>query len=177
MKIQKIQALCKAAKRIVIFNDENHGMQWISDGYCIFPLFNLPKLNEKNVYALFDIPEDKQGKIFFEEREELPRSICFSDYDKTEVAVKPEAFGISAYGRRLNVIRGSEGATLYDARYFSVFEDDATFFERPRADGAPYIVVKEGMFLAGVLLPYEANNELREWLVNVGESMRVKDTE
>ena len=101
--------------------------------------------------------------------------MSFNDYDESEVAVNPEAFGISAYGRRLNVIRGSEGATLYDARYFAVFEDEATFFERPRTDGAPYLVVKEGMFLAGVLLPFEANTELQEWLVNVGESLRVKE--
>lgn len=175
MKIQKIQQLCKSAKRIIIFNDEDQGIQWISDGYCIFPLLNLPRLTEDNIYALFDIPEDKRGKISFEEREELPKSLCFEDYFEGECAVKPEQFGLVAYGRALEVIRGAEGATLYDKKYFSVFDDDVILFERLREKGSPYIVAKEGMFVAGVIMPFEPNIQLKEWMTNVAETLRCNE--
>ncbi len=175
MKIQKIQSLCKSAKRIIIFNDADEGIQWISDGYCLFPLLNLPRLTEDNIYALFDIPEDKRGKIFFEEREELPKSLCFEDYFEGECAVKPEAFGIVAYGRALEIIRGAEGAILYDKKYFSVFDDDVILFERLRPAGSPYIVAKEGMFVAGVIMPFDPNITLKEWLTNVAETLRFNE--
>lgn len=177
MKIQKIQQLCKSAKRIVIYNDEELGIQWISDGYCIFPLFKLPRLTEENIYTMFDIPADKQGKIYFEQRDELPASLCFDDYFEGEVAVRSEQFGIVAYGRALEVIRGAEGATLYDKKYLSVFDDDAVFFERLRSGGSPYIVVKEGMFIAGVIMPFQPNIQLKEWLVDVSETLRYNEEE
>lgn len=175
MKIQKIQQLCKSAKRIIIFNDADEGIQWISDGYCIFPLLNLPRLTEDNIYTLFDIPEDKRGKIFFEEREELPSSISVDTYEKGEISVKPEQFGIYAYGQACDVFRGAEGALLVDSKYLSVFDKDVTYFERLRVGGSPYIVAKEGMFVSGVILPFEANITLKEWLVNVSESLRYNE--
>ncbi len=175
MKIQKIQQLCKSAKRIVLYNDEDQGIQWISDGYCVFPLFNLPKLDEQSVYTLFDIPEDKRGKIYYSEEDELPRSLCYEDFYEGENVVKPEQFGIVAYGRSLEVIRGAEGATLYDKKYLSVFDDDVMLFERLRSNGSPYIVAKEGMFVAGVIMPFEPNIQLKEWLVNVSETLRYNE--
>ena len=95
MKIQKIQKLCKSAKRIIIFNAKN-GVQWISDGYCIYPLFNLPRLSRENIFAMFDIPADKQGKIYFEEREGLPEGLDFGDTARGENVVTTEAYSIYA---------------------------------------------------------------------------------
>ena len=173
MKIQKIQQLCKAAKRIMIINDEAHGIQWISDGYCIYPLFNLPRLTRENIFALFDIPEEKQGKIFFDERDELPTGLDFSDVADGERVVSPENYSINAHGRSLAVIKGAEGGQLFDKKYLAPFDDDAVLYERCRKYGHPYIVAKEGMFLAGVILPFEAREELAEWLVNIGEQLIV----
>jgi hypothetical protein len=175
MKIQKIQSLCKSAKRIIIFNDADEGIQWISDGYCLFPLLNLPRLTEDNIYALFDIPKDKRGKIFFEEREELPKSLCFEDSFEEENAVNPEQFGIYAYGQAFDVFRGAEGALLVDSKYLSAFDKDVTYFERLRRGASPYIVAKEGMFVSGVILPFEANITLKEWMTNVAESLRYNE--
>ncbi len=173
MKIQKIQQLCKAAKRIIIIEDAVHGTQWISDGYCVYPLFNLPRLSKENIFAMFDIPEDKQGAILFEEMEELPASMDFSDTADGEQVVSPEPFGISAYGRSFEVINGAEGAMLVDSKYLKVFEKDAVFYERYREHGTPYIVVKEGMFLAGVVIPFVDKGQIAEWLVNTGEALIV----
>ena len=173
MKIQKIQQLCKAAKRIIIIDDKSHGIQWISDGYCVYPLFNLPRLTRENIFAMFDIPEDKQGSILFEERETLPISMDFSDVADGEQVVSTEPYGISAYGRSFSVINGTEGALLVDSKYLKVFDKDAVYYERCRKVGSPYIVVKEGMFLAGVVIPFVDKGQIAEWLVNIGEALIV----
>lgn len=171
MKIQKIQALCKSAKRIMIVNDSKLGIQWLSDGSAIYPLFKLPRLSEENIFAMFDIPEDKQGKIYYDERDRLPVSLDFSDTSEGEQLVTLEPFGITAYGRSLEVIRGSCGAMLIDKKYLAPFDDGVQLYERVRIHGTPYIVAKEGMFIAGIILPFEARAELARWLVNTGEAM------
>jgi hypothetical protein len=73
------------------------------------------------------------------------------------------------------VFRGAEGALLVDSKYLSVFEKDVTYFERLRRGASPYIVAKEGMFVSGVILPFEANITLKEWMTNVAESLRYNE--
>ena len=169
MKIGRIENLCKSAKRITIINDKSLRIQWIGDGCCLYPLFKLPKLTAENIFAIFDIPEDKQGKIFFDEREELPAGLDFSDATDEEAVVTPEKCSIVAEGSTLIPIKCSTGVMLVDKKYLAPFEEDATFYERQRAKGGSYLVVKEGMLLAGVVLPWERTAEIGEWLVNIGE--------
>ena len=171
MKIQKIQALCKSAKRIMIINDSKLGIQWLSDGTAIYPLFKLPRLSEENIFAMFDIPADKQGKIYYDERDRLPETLDFGDTAEGEQLVNLEPFGITAYGRGLEVFRGSEGAMLVDKKYLAPFDDSVAYYERVRRGGRPYIVAKEGMFISGIILPFEARHELSKWLSNTGEAM------
>lgn len=168
MKIQKIQQLCKAAKRILIINGTSD-VQWISDGYCIYPLFNLPRLSRENVFAMFDIPADKQSKIFFDERDTLPENLNFDDTVRAENVVVREPYSIYAYGRCLTPIKCSQGAVLIDTKYLAPFAEDVTLYERTKSDGAPYIAVKEGMLLAGIIIPYDVREDFGEWLVNIGE--------
>lgn len=118
---------------------------------------------------MFDIPADKQGKIYFDEREGLPGGLDFDDTARGESVVAPEAYSICAYGRTLKPFKCSQGAVLIDTKYLTPFDDDVTLYERSRASGMPYIAVKEGMLIAGIILPFEARSDLGEWLVNMGE--------
>lgn len=173
MKIGTIEKLCKSAKRILIVNDKERGIQWISDGYCMYPLLKLPRLTAENIFAIFDIPEDKQGKIYFDEREDFPIALDTYDSCDGESVISPEGNAILAGGRVLVPFKCAEGVMLIENKYLNVFDDDVTYYVRPLFSGRPYIVAKEGMFVSGIILPYEADYKLAEWLCEIGEGVSV----
>lgn len=58
MKIKQIEAILKASKTIAVI--ETPSCQWLSNGFAAYPIYNLPELTEENIFAMFDIPKDKQ---------------------------------------------------------------------------------------------------------------------
>ena len=177
MKNSKIIQLCKAAKRITVFNDKDRHIQWISDGSALYPLLKLPRFTQENIFAFFDIHEEKQGKIFFEERDELPTSVDISDSTKGDVPVVLEGTQIVYNGRTLVPVKGSTGTLLIDKKYLAPFDEEVTYSERVRENGLPLIVAHEGMFLCGVIIPHTADAKLAEWLINIGETLRLNNSD
>ena len=168
MKLSKIGALCKAYKRFVVYN-VGHGMQWISDGYAAYPLCDLPPLEEDNVFAIFDIPEDKRGKMYFDERQGVPAGMSFADAVQDEVEIKPYSIGIIWQGAIYYPCKSREGILFVDKKYLSPFEDGVVLYERWAENGTPYIAAKRGMLLEGVITPAGiATAELAELLCEVG---------
>ena len=168
MKISKIESLCKSAKRITVVNDKKRNIQWISDGTAIYPLFKLPKLTAENIFYMFDIPEEKQGKIYFEELDELPAALDFNDANDFESDATRGTISLVVGGSTLIPFECSVGTILISKKHLDVFDDDAIFFERRRANGGVYLAAKEGLFLAGVILPYTADTKLAETLKYMG---------
>ena len=168
MKLSKIGALCKAYKRFVVYN-VGRGMQWISDGYAAYPLCDLPPLEEDNVFAIFDIPEDKRGKMYFDERQGVPAGMSFADAVQDEVEIKPYSIGIIWQGAIYYPCKSREGILFVDKKYLSPFEDGVVLYERWAENGTPYIAAKRGMLLEGVITPAGiATAELAELLCEVG---------
>lgn len=168
MKIRKIGALCKAYKRFVVYNVGN-GMQWISDGYAAYPLYDLPPLEEDNVFAIFDIPEDKRGKMYFDERHGVPSGMSFADAVADEIEIKPYLIGIIWHGEIYYPCKSREGILFIDKKYLSPFEEGAVLYERWADNGVPYIVVKRGMLIEGVITPAGiATAELADLMCEVG---------
>lgn len=168
MKIRKIGALCKAYKRFVVYNVGN-GMQWISDGYAAYPLYDLPPLEEDNVFAIFDIPEDKRGKMYFDERHGVPSGMSFADAVADEIEIKPYLIGIIWQGEIYYPCKSREGILFIDKKYLSPFEEGAVLYERWADNGVPYIVVKRGMLIEGVITPAGiATAELADLMCEVG---------
>ncbi len=158
MKISTIQQICKGAKRIVIYSDPSASIQYISDGGAFYPLYNLPRMEEENVFALFDIPEKKQDKIRFEHKHSLPEFIDFSDTTDDEIALEFGTISIYKRGRILSPLKTSLGIVYINEKYLKPFSDSENgvqLFERHTPDGAIYIAVKEGFLLTGIILPYD----------------------
>lgn len=169
MKLGKVGALCKGAKRFIIYNVP--GGQWISDGNAIYPLVDLPRFDEDNVYTLFDIPEDKRGKVQYEEKTGLPWGVSISDSVPDEVEVRHALIGISYCGALYSPVGGRGGILFIDRRYLAPFSDDITIYERfyPGSDRS-YLAVKRGMLLEGIILPSDiATQELAQTLITVGK--------
>ena len=176
MIINKIKELCKAAKRILITRTEC--VQWISDGYGTYPLYNVPELSRENVFAIFDIPEDKQSGFQFDERECLSDGILLSDGHDGELPLTLLSTEIKAYGVTLAVAKSKSGVIFINKRYLAPFNDlenGVQLYERRTHSGKPYIAVKDGMFLYGLILPAPVDMaSLGEELSEIGRLARIR---
>lgn len=169
MKLGKIGALCKNAKRFVVYNVAS--VQWISDGAALYPLRELPPLEEENIYTIFDIPEDKRGKIAFEARDNHPYGISFDDAVKGESVMQFMPITFFYHGTLLSPMKCESGILFIDRRYLAPFDDGIALYERfyPGGD-RPYVAVKRGMLLEGIITPAEiATVELAEMLTQIGK--------
>lgn len=156
MKISSIEQICKSAKRIDLYSSAATRAQWISDGGAYYPLYNLPRLQEENVFTLFDIPEKKQDKINFEHKDQLPANINFSDADNSENALEFGNISIQARGRVFAPLKTSLGVIYINEKYlkpFSNAENGVQLYERYTPGGEIYIAVKEGFLLTGIIIP------------------------
>lgn len=157
MKINSIQKICKSQKRIILFQTPS-GVQWISDGFAIFPLYGLPPLDCESVLVMFDIPEKKQDKIFCEIKSGLPEAYDFSDTADEESQLELGSISICAKGMTLLPLKTSFGITYINQKYLAPFSDSengVTLYERTTPAGQTYIAVKEGFLLTGIILPYD----------------------
>lgn len=169
MKLSKIGALCKAYKRFVVYN-VGLGKQWVSDGYAAYPLYDLPPLSSESVLTIFDVPDDKRGKMFFDEKEGEPLGLDFSDYVTDEVELRPCSIGIIWHGAVYLPFKSREGVLFVDKKYLSPFEEIPVLYERWTPGGAPYIVAKRGMLIEGIITPAGiATCELADLLCEIGE--------
>lgn len=171
MKLSKIGALCKTVKRFMIYRNHK-GLQWISDGYAIFPLRDMPPLGADNVFTIFDVPEEKRGKMMFDEREEMPPGINLSDTSEGEVALKYAPLAIRYRGAVLLPYFAGSHVIFVDEKYLSCFGDGVELFARKSSENKYYVVVKKGFFIEGAMLPSEVScAELADVLAEISESV------
>ena len=179
MKIKSIEQICKANKTIFLYSGRD-GRQWISNGEAYYPLTKLPQLDEDIVFTIFDIPEEKREKYIFDVGE-LPRTLCFSDED---VEGKEKLLGktlgrIIENGKTLVAFISSHGAIYINSKYLKPFEGSAGLMltERTDTSGRPYIAIKDGMFLEGIILPEDiidgVDGEFLEKIAELYEATKI----
>ncbi len=158
MKLNAIQQICKGAKRIVLYTSPEKTAQWISDGGAFYPLYNLPRMGDENIFTLFDIPEKKRDKIRLEQHTNLPEILNFADRDMGENLLDQGKLSLCVNGRTMISLHTSLGAVYINAKYLVPFKDienGVQLYERNTPSGAVYIAVKEGFLLTGIILPYD----------------------
>lgn len=107
------------------------------------------------------ILQRRRDKFYFEERP-LPPHINFEDGDDGEQLLERGAIAFYAQGRTLEPLKTSQGIAFINTRYLKPFSDiDAGYelYERTTAQGKPYIAVKSGFMLLGIISPYDLVNE------------------
>lgn len=160
MKIKAIESILKSAKTIKVYRGSS-SEQWLSDGSAIYPIHNLPSLSDKHLFAMFDIPDDKQSKYMFKE-ESLPSSINFDDMSKSEKLIQRGHITFCVLGRELEPLHTSSGTIFINTKYLKPFSDEALgyeLYERCSENGDTYIVAKRGMLLIGVIMPFSINGD------------------
>lgn len=155
MKIKAIESILKSAKQLIIYRNDRFG-QWLGDGSSMYPIHNLPTITDKHLFALFDIPEEKQSKYHFQERG-VPKDIDTRDYIENEKLIQRGKLTIVALGRELEPLQTSSGTVFINTKYLKPFADEPDGFElyeRHGSESGTYIVAKSGMLVIGIIHPF-----------------------
>lgn len=160
MKLKKVAALCSANKAFFLFDENREGgevRQWLGDGYSIYLLSGLPILDENNVCAMFGIPEKKRKKCRTK-RQPVSEVYSLEDWEQGERSLNDEWPTVEYDGRIVKPLSTMDGMTFIQDKYLAPLEDIADYlrlFERVDKDGNKYIVAKNGMEIAAIIMPYD----------------------
>lgn len=168
MKLKEIAAMCKKDKKIVVKNVSNSDgvvTQWIGTWSALYRISGLPYLSETAIYKIFDIPDDKtceygyQESMTHPEDEEYKLFVDFApgdaesenDLTKSEFDIHcaPYTYILFCYGQRYIFIRAEYMKPAWAL-------ESESYFKRYDA-----VAVKEGMLIAGLLMPVPAWKEDR----------------
>lgn len=153
MKINKIIKLCKSESKILIFNDKTRGIQWLSNGFSVYPLIEFPTFDGMSFCTTYGLDESKFELNIYEE---LPKTYDFSDSNNLETEVIKLDFFVCQKPCDVIAFQTEYGIEFFDAACFAPFgdygESDLQYFIR-FAGKTPYLVVKNGFMLIGMILP------------------------
>ena len=161
MKLKKVAALCAKQGAFYLFDELGESgeliRQWLGDGRSAYPLSGLPVLYEENLCAMFDITEKKQKKCFFT-RKPMPESLDVADYTSGELALNDEWPTVEHNGYVIKPLSASDDMLFIQTAYLAPLEDMADylrFYERVDNTGQKYIVAKNGMEIAAIIMPLD----------------------
>ena len=161
MKLKKVAALCAKQGAFYLFDELEEGgefiRQWLGDGRSAYPLSGLPVLYEENLCAMFDITEKKQKKCFFT-RKPMPESLDVEDYARGERTIYDEWPTVEHNGYVVKPLSTNDDMLFIQTAYLSPLEDMADylrFYERVDTTGQKYIVAKNGMEIAAIIMPMD----------------------
>ena len=161
MKLKKVAALCAKTGAFYLFDELEEGgeliRQWLGDGRSAYPLSGLPVLYEENLCAMFDITEKKKKKCFFT-RKPMPDSLDVEDYAKGERALYDEWPTVEHNGYVVKPLSTNDDMLFIQTAYLSPLEDMTDylrFYERVDTTGQKYIVAKNGMEIAAIIMPMD----------------------
>lgn len=154
MIIKNIARLCRERKRICLYDDQNGGCQWIGDGSAAYPLFGMPVIDERTVFAVLDIPEDKRDG-YLVSYSAWPERLNSGDEDDTERVLSPSDCGLVFKDMKLMPARTGRGLWFYDPKYRNPLRDleNVELYERTASDGGLYLAAKTGLLLRAVIMP------------------------
>ncbi len=158
MKIKKIASLCKKTKLVNTIIDKNN-VQWIGNGYGIYPLFGMPIMSDENLCTIFDIAEKQVDKYRFTNGQ--CSKICFDDNCEKENILEENDITIIVADKVLKSYQTSNGIMFIDTDYLTPFDDmaEVDIYERIGNDGKLYFAIKVGLILYGIVMPYNCINE------------------
>lgn len=159
MKIKKIAALCSRAGIFQLLNKiDGRGVvsQWLGDGNALYPLNGIPLLDKDSLCAMFDIPEKRREKLIIQ-YEDMPEIIDTADKDPEENILEEKGTTIGYNGVQMIPLRTEDGIVFIGEQYLEPLADEMdllSLYERRTPKGVPYVAVKTGMMLRGIIFPY-----------------------
>lgn len=160
MKIKKIIDLIKKSGILAIY--ESKDQQWLSDGYGIYPVTDMPEMCAVTLCTMYDITAKQSEKLRIIDCIPLPSAYNYADAIENETMLVQCPIEIVVGDKRLISYATSQGIAFVDKRYLAPFSDMdegmLRIYERYTADGELYFVVKNGLILVGIIEPAEVIN-------------------
>jgi hypothetical protein len=166
VKIKAVAVLCKKDQMIRLcdmYEDDDHVTQWVGDGSALYPLHGLPHLETETICTIFDFSEkDISNSIIRHTRP--PEGLNFNDMEPGEILLKPPTISLVIAGKILKPLQTSQGVVFIDSQYLSPLADilksrSLRLYERTSENGEIYIAAKNGLLLAGIIIPTNIIND------------------
>ncbi|MBR0537482.1 MAG: hypothetical protein IJK40_04980 [Clostridia bacterium] len=155
MRIKNIEKLLKRTKTIVTMPDPEQRILWFSDGAVYVPLFDFSVLIQQQIFTLLNIPVDQVDKFLYSEST-LPEDFNFTETDQNEELLERSEILLTFGGWTLEPLM-TAGGIIYlstdDLKSFEKEDENIHLYCRLTPEGAPYVAVKAGMFLKGLIMP------------------------
>ena len=180
MKLKALASLCNEAKAVRLYNAPD-GTQWAGTGFAIWRLpENLGNLTQDALCAIFDITQEKQGKMVIK-TQEMPAAFDTGEYcsgekdllywlDRRVILNGVDLLPTQAPNGEIFTIQTKNLRPGSDA------EQPGLAMRRPE-EGNPYIVYKDGLFVQAIIMPWHAEPETITWLGNVCRGITVEENE
>lgn len=160
MKIKQVEQILKSDKTLIIYEGPN--CQWLGCRGAIYPAYNLPRLDETSLFAMLDILADDRSKYYFKEYGE-PGSVSLDDVNIDEKPIERNMFQLYKNGCMLEPLKTSQGIVFINCKYLRPFANEVggiELYERKTSSDTPYIAVKSGFMLAGIIFPHKAIDDI-----------------
>lgn len=168
MKLKNVGALCKSAKSIVLYDDG--ARQWVGEGGAIYILpENLGRMSVEMLCTIFDIHTDKAAD-FFTRRSDWPTPYDGEDDTEEDELIFDTDRRVMFNKRDMVPLQAPDGKVYFvQAKYLKAVDDSENLHMTLRVTeaGTPYIAVKDGMFLAAIIMPVRFEETATSWLGRV----------
>lgn len=158
MKVKDIAALCKRRKTLILTTPDENGLQFAGDGQAMFLLEGLTDIDLETMLRFMDVTED-EAEIWNKIYEDFPPV-----YDRSETApqvnaVKGKISRIEINGKDLCPLELPDRTIFIHSRYLKAVTDYTTELKvRMASNGKIYVAVSKGMFVNGIIIPFEIDD-------------------
>lgn len=153
MNYKTIAKFIKDRRNLIIWDEP--GLQWISDGIAVYPVFGMPKMNETEMIVFLGLEKDKD-KISVRRRPVSP-DIPLGDMDTEDDIMNNQGFPIIYLGELCRTYFTEQGVIAVYNKYINVIEKDSadsklvSLYFRVK-NGQPYVAIMNGLELWGLVL-------------------------
>lgn len=151
MKIKEVVKLCMESGALIFLYSED-GMQMISNGSGIYPLYGVPELDQDSIQQLYGIKDKKMEEVQVKHMP-LPEGYNFADMDESECAGDKLCLHFDFLGNRYAAIKTMHGISFVNEKYLKPLGDldNVELYERQTTAGRTYFVAKVGMMAKAFL--------------------------
>lgn len=160
MKFAKFKSMTKKLHRLEVVQIPDEGLQFLNNGYVVYPVHTLPPLNDEMVFALLDIStEQEREKVHITYVDGIVFN--YDDYDPNEEPLRAASVMIDG----CVPVMTSAGLYYYNPAWLSSFDGtDFQMMVRYRLGEEerrfPYIAIKRGMLAVGFVVLRDFNADL-----------------
>lgn len=154
MILKAISQICKSYKSLRIVDGNK---QWIGVPEAIYSANGLPAgLSKAEVCSIFDIPEEKQEKMFIEQLLPAMLPVPIADGINNDAGIKKAELKVSFSNEIYEVLYTSLGIRLLNVRFLKPLSDDikegfVNYYERISSNGEIYACISDGFSIGAVI--------------------------